>query len=196
MKLVVIVLLVVLVLFLRLVSYRANKYDSDFFKFITGKDLVICGNSPQYTEQIKKVNISSNTIIVRFNNAIYHIPENSKTDILILNVSHYYLFLLSNYNKYKKQQNIKYVFCATQFNEYGETFYIKNGIKTPTSGMIFLYFITKHIDLVNSVTLVGFNLLISGHPWDKIKVSKEHDVENETRLLNKIINQNLKIKKL
>ena len=62
--------------------------------------------------------------------------------------------------------------------------------------MMFLYFITKHIDLVNSVTLVGFNLLISGHPWDKIKVSKEHDLENETKLLNKIINENPKIKKL
>ena len=187
--LIVLILIIILVILAILAEYR-YRLNSKFLKFITGKDLLICGNSPEYTEQIKKVNISTNTIIVRFNNAIYNIPENSKTDIFILNVSHYYLFLLSNYKKYKKQQNIKYVFCATQFKKYRETFYKKNGVRIPTSGMIFLYFITKHIDLINSATLVGFNLLNTGHYWNKDHpTAKVHEPKREGEVINELVNK-------
>ena len=190
---VIIILIIILLLFLRLISYHVNKVDKEFLKFITGKDILICGNSPEYTEQIKKVNITSNTIIVRFNYAIFHIPENSKTDILIMNDGKYKRLLISKYNKYKKykkQQNIKYLFCSTQFNEYGETFYKKNGIKIPTAGLRFVYFITKHIDLINSATLVGFNLLNTGHYWNKDHpTAKVHEPKREGEVINELVNK-------
>ena len=192
MKIILIVLLL-LILFLTLASYRCNQVDSHFLKFITNKDILICGNSPNYYDQINKVNINSNTVITRFNNVMDHIPKNSRTDIIILNSARYYPFLFFKYNKYKKEQSLKYVFWAKQFKKYRETIFKNNGIKVPTSGMIFLYFIIKHIDLVNSVTLVGFNLYLNGNIVSNRKVSKEHDVENETKLLNKFVEQNPKI---
>ena len=191
MKIVLIVLvLIILVLILTEYKYKLNR---NFLKFITGKDLIICGNSPEYTEQIKKVNITNNTIIVRFNNAIFHIPENSKTDILILNHGKYFPLLIFNhkkYKKYKKQQNIKYVFSSKQFLKYCRLIHNKYGIYKPSTGLLFIYFITKHIDLINSATLVGFNLLNTGHYWNKDHpTAKVHEPKREGEVINELVNK-------
>jgi hypothetical protein len=188
--LIVVLILIITYFFTNNYKYKLDKY---FLKFITGKDLVICGNSPEYSEQIKKVNITNNTIIVRFNYAIYHIPENSKTDILIMNDGKYSSFMVFEYKKYmkyKKEQGIKYVFCTKQFLKYYKLLYYKYGIYRPTSGLLFIYFIIKHIDLVNSVTLVGFNLLNTGHYWNKKHpTAKIHEPKREGEIINELVNK-------
>jgi hypothetical protein len=190
----VITLVIILIIFSIVDSYHVNKLDKNLLDFFTGKDLVICGNSPEYSEQIKKVNISSNTVIVRFNDAIFHIPENSKTDVLILNVVHYrsFLFEYKKYMKYKKEQGIKYIFSSKQFLKYHRLLndYYKCYTFKPTTGLLFIYFIIKHIDLINSVTLVGFNLLNTGHHWNKnIATAKVHDPIKEREIINNLVEE-------
>jgi len=173
-------LILLLTLFLLLKTLKNyNKFNS----YIKGKDIIVCGNSPEFEELFKKIKLTDNSVIVRFNNAIkYYTP----TDIYVYNKVMY------NHNKSIPLRIKKYKFVFggknSDFRNNGilEGFDFKQHI--PTTGMRFLTWLCTKRQLVNSITIIGFNMKSkTGHIFDNKKISKKHNGDIETKYLKELV---------
>lgn len=151
---------------------RRPKLLAAFNDFIRGKDIVICGNSPEFDELFKKIKLTDNSVVVRFNNAINHYPSSS-TDVYVYGkgIKH----RQTDIDKLEKEY--KFVFgqkCDESFrkNHILDTI----NLERPTTGFRFLTWMLTKQHLVKSITILGFNMGSSkAHRFDNSKFGKFHD---------------------
>ena len=178
------IIVYVLLLWRRRRLLRRQKLAA-FYDFIRGKDIVICGNSPEFDELYKKINLTDNSVVVRFNRAINHYPRSS-TDV----------YVYGRGMKYRQTDidklNREYKFVIGNDEPLLENNHIKDNIKleTPTTGFGFLTWMLTKQHLVKSITILGFNMGSSkSHGFDNTSIWKGHDRIEEPIQLKKLVDK-------
>ena len=175
--------IILIIVFIVIIIFKPTHFD----KYIRGKDIIICGNSPKFDELYKKINVTNNSVIVRFNDAIKYYPHKSSTDVYV-----YGRAMNLTENKIKKLENkYKFVFGSGR-NEVYRSNHILNNIEleSPTTGFRFFTWILTKKHLVNSITILGFNMeSLKSHGFDNKNFSRRHDRINEPKQLKKLVDK-------
>jgi hypothetical protein len=158
---------------------------AEFYDFIRGKDIVICGNSPEFDELFKKIKLTDNSVVVRFNRAINHYPRSS-TDVYVYGRGMEYT--QTDIHKLEKE----YKFVIGNYELLLENNHIKDNIKleTPTTGFDFLTCMLTKQHLVKSITILGFNMGSSkSHGFDNDSMYYKHDRIEEPIQLKRLVDK-------
>jgi len=180
----------ILVLLFPLVVWRALVWRTSmtFDAFIRGKDIVICGNSPEFDTLYSQLNITNNSVVVRFNDAIKYYPRSS-TDVYVYGRAIARKYTRQDIDKLKTEY--RFVFghkCDEPFrtNHILDTIDIEN----PTTGFRFLTWMLTKQHLVKSITILGFNMKSSkAHRFDNIKFATRHDRVDEPNQLKRLVDK-------
>jgi len=159
-----------------------------FDDFIRGKDIVICGNSPEFDELYKKINLTDNSVVVRFNDAIKHYPRSS-TDVYVYGRAISRKYTQTDIDKLEKEY--KFVFGQKCDESFRENHILDTiNLKSPTTGFRFLTWMLTKQHLVKSITILGFNMGSSkAHRFDNSKFSKLHDRIEEPIQLKMLVDK-------
>ena len=177
---------------------KVDKFDeTEFINTLKNKNIIICGNSPQFPNSFLKIKDIPNKFIIRFNTVLDHLSLDEKTDVLF--VSHE---LLEKYNKDEfnnwknkcKKCKIYYIESLIPNNLVLNNIN-KNDKINFTSGFVCITYIFNHTP---KLTIVGFNLpndYKTPVNWYRENAMYEgHDINKEKILLEKLITENNLIK--
>ena len=196
------ILMIILLFFIKSsfenLIYKVDKFDeNEFIKSFKDKNVIICGNSPQFPNSFLKIKDIPNKFIIRFNTVLDHLSLDEKTDVLF--ISHE---LLEKYNKDEfnnwknkcKKCKIYYIESLIPNNLVLNNIN-KNDKINFTSGFVCITYIFNHTP---KLTIVGFNLpndYKTPVNWYRENAMYEgHDINKEKILLEKLITENNLIK--
>ena len=178
----------VFIVFYVFLLWRRRRRLMVFDDFIRGKDIVICGNSPEFDELYKKINLTDNSVVVRFNDAIKHYPRSS-TDVYVYGRAISRKYTQTDIDKLEKEY--KFVFGQKCDESFRENHILDTiNLKSPTTGFRFLTWMLTKQHLVKSITILGFNMGSSkAHRFDNSKFSKLHDRIEEPIQLKMLVDK-------
>ena len=191
---IILLFILLLTLFFLKKSTFENVNNSNEFKSLLKwkRNIVICGNSPKFVESFKNVVITPDTLIIRFNSVLDHLPSDSKTDILFISSE----VKRDNLETWKRKCR---VYDIEDIRKMGN---IPNNY---TSGLVLITFlldINKDTLLAGpnacvspaQLTLVGFDLPDTysdkANWFGENTVWNGHDISMEKQLLKNIVLKN------
>lgn len=169
-------------------SFNTN----DFLKEIENKNVIICGNSPQFTESFKKVEHLPNKFIIRFNEVLDHIKPSEQTDVLFLSYGMLNKKDISNRIRKWNASKIYYIEDLYESNDVLNSYFRQDF--NPMSGTILLTWLSNFKNNSKSINIVGFNLpnnhLVKSHWFSNEPVWYGHSVDLDKKIVNQIIKTN------
>ena len=194
MKIIVFIFILTLIIIIFILSLQKNKVDNfnnaKFIKSFKDKNIIICGNSPNFPESFSKTKSIPNQFIIRFNTVLNFIDLNDKTDVLFVSKELLEKNTIDEFSNWKQ----KCKRCKVYF--INETFYnnklLDNINKSyPLNFTSGFTTITYLLNYTNKITLVGFDLpdnYNSKTNWFRDNPTyKGHDIYKEKELLNELI---------
>jgi hypothetical protein len=163
-----------------------DKFNKEhFLNEVNKKDkVIVCGNSPKFLESFKKIQNTDNAFIIRFNKVLGYLPEDAKTDTLIINkdISRY------QYNVRKWESKCTVYSIHELYSDESELF--MNYPENITSGLVVLIFLVNNID-PKKIIIAGFDLVNyteKAHWFEEtITVDSIHDIDKDKQILNEIV---------
>lgn len=187
---IILVLLIIVIIYFYFNNQLKQKFDKDsLLKELNKYDnIIICGNSPKFTESFKKIKNTDDAFIIRFNSVLEHLPKDSKTDVLFISSDVYNNYDKSKIRKWNKKCKV-YLVDDLLIDQ--ESFFM-NYPHNLTSGLSVLLFLINYIN-PNKIILTGFDMVDNYDQqanWYGNTLWDGHNINVEKKLLNEIISKN------